>query len=75
VGEVASIPNGSSFNLGAKFPRTRRGPNKHEHVQEIILAPFESWHSRARPVIKVSRGTVIRIKIAEGKGICKCEIG
>jgi hypothetical protein len=57
VGEVASIPNGSSFNLGAELPRTRRGPNLHEEGRTTFLASFEEVGTlRARPVIKVSRG-------------------
>ena len=34
------------FNLGAELPSTRRGPNKHEHVQEIFLARFEDEDTR-----------------------------
>ena len=39
VGEVASIPNGSSCNLGAKLPRTQRGPNLHEDGQTNTVGP------------------------------------
>jgi hypothetical protein len=42
--------------------RSAKGTKLHEQVQEIILAPFEEVGTlRARPVIKVCRGKIVRV--------------